>query len=103
MLEGEHRVVGCLHPMCIFNTWVLARLVWLLVIDITSLIVNIFAMFDWLEQFECGQDKRRQECPGSCSHRGDRRALPPLALRCSSSGRARSSSLVGLVEPDICL
>ena len=52
VLVGEHRVVGCLHPMCIFNTWVLARLVWLLVIDITSLIVNILAMFDWLEQFE---------------------------------------------------
>ena len=92
--------------MCRYNTWVLARLVWLLVIDITSRMVNMLDMFDWLEQLECGQDMSRQLCPGSCSQSGDRRALPPLALRCSSRGRGRASSsspLVGLVEPDMCL
>ena len=97
----------CLLPECSNNTWVLARLVWLLVIDITSLMVNMLDMLDmleWLEQFECRQDMSRQPWPGSCSHSGDRATLPPLARRCSSKGRASSSSaLVGLMEPEKCL
>ena len=97
-------MVGCLLPVCSFNTWVLARLVWLPVIDITSLMVNMLVMLDWLEQLECRQDMRRQPWPGSCSHSGDKATLPPLALRCSKRGRASSSSpLVGLMEPEMCL